>query len=123
MSDDQPVTGSILAARDCGALVLVYVSTDDGRTVPIPLGYRAFGWLLEAEGCRPDELVGRGRIADSGLGRLAHRRPGAARASRTGSLGRGRRERSLSKRDTRCRCGYLLCSAGKRFATSGIQRC
>jgi hypothetical protein len=40
-------------------LVLVYVSTDDGRTVPVPLEYRALGWLLEGEGCRPDELVGR----------------------------------------------------------------
>ena len=59
MTDDQPIIGSILAVRECGTLFLVYVSTDDGRTVPVPLGYRAFGRLLEAEGCRPDELVGR----------------------------------------------------------------
>jgi hypothetical protein len=65
MTDDQPVTGSILAVRECGALVLVYVGTDDGRTVPVPLGYRAFGWLLEAEGCRVDEFVGR-RISYDG---------------------------------------------------------
>jgi hypothetical protein len=56
---DHPVTGSILAMRECVSLILVYLSTDDGRTVPIPMDHRAFGWLLESEGCKPDKLVGR----------------------------------------------------------------
>jgi hypothetical protein len=58
MTDD-PVTGSILAVRECVSLVLVYLSTDDGRTVPVPMEHRAFGWLLEAEGCKAQQLVGR----------------------------------------------------------------
>jgi hypothetical protein len=59
MTDDQPVTGSVLAVRECVSLVLLYLSTDDGRTVPVPMDHRAFQWLLESEGCRPDQLVGR----------------------------------------------------------------
>ncbi len=64
MTDHQPITGSILAVRDCGTLLLVFLD-DDGRTVPLPLGHRAFHLLLEAEDCRPDELVGR-RISYDG---------------------------------------------------------
>jgi hypothetical protein len=59
MSDNQPVTGSILGVRDCGTLVVVFLNTDDGRTVPLPMEQRAFRCLLEGEGCRPDQLVGR----------------------------------------------------------------
>jgi hypothetical protein len=65
MTDNQPVTGSILAVRDCGTLVLVFLDADDGRTVPVPLDCRAFRCLLAGEGCRPDELVGR-RISYDG---------------------------------------------------------
>jgi hypothetical protein len=65
MTSNQPVTGSILGVRDCGTLVLVFLSADDGRTVPVPMEQGAFGWLLEAEGCRPDQLVGR-RISYDG---------------------------------------------------------
>ncbi len=62
---DNSITGSILAVRECGSLVLVYMSTDEGRTVPIPMDHRAFGWLLESEHCRADQLVGR-RISYDG---------------------------------------------------------
>jgi hypothetical protein len=65
MTGNQPVTGSILAVRDCGTLVLVFLDADDGRTVPVPLDRRAFHCLLEGEGCRPDEIVGR-RISYDG---------------------------------------------------------
>jgi hypothetical protein len=65
MTGNQPVTGSILAVRDCGTLVLVFLDADDGRTVPVPLDRRAFRCLLEGEGCRPDGLVGR-RISYDG---------------------------------------------------------
>jgi hypothetical protein len=58
-------TGFIIGVRDCGTLVIVFLITDDGRTVTVPMGQRAFGWLLEAEGCRSDELVGR-RISYDG---------------------------------------------------------
>jgi hypothetical protein len=65
MTDNPPVTGSIIGVRDCGTLVLVFVNTDDGRTVPVPMEQRAFGWLLESEDCQPDKLVGR-RISYDG---------------------------------------------------------
>ncbi len=61
MTDHQPITGSIQAVRDCGTLLLVFLDADEGRAVPLPLGHRAFHWLLE----RPDELVGR-RISYDG---------------------------------------------------------
>jgi hypothetical protein len=64
--DRQPtLTGSVLAVRDCGTLVLVFLNTDDGRTVPVPLEQRAFAWLLDGENCQPDELVSR-RISYDG---------------------------------------------------------
>jgi hypothetical protein len=65
MTDNQPITGSIIGVRDCGTLVIIFVSTDDERTVPVTLEQRAFGWLLEGEACRPDQLVGR-RISYDG---------------------------------------------------------
>jgi hypothetical protein len=65
MTQHQPLTGAIIDVRDCGTLVVVYLATDDERTVPVPLEQRAFGWLLEGEGCKPDDLVGR-RIAYDG---------------------------------------------------------
>jgi len=65
MTDNQPVTGAIIGVRDCGTLVVVFLTTDDERTVPVVLEWRAFRWLLEGEDCRPDELVGR-RISYDG---------------------------------------------------------
>ena len=58
MTKNQPITGSVIGVRDCGTLVVVFVSTDDERTVPVPVEHRAFRWLLEGEDSRPDELVG-----------------------------------------------------------------
>jgi hypothetical protein len=65
MTPNQPVTGAIIGVRDCGTLVLVFLTTDDERTVPVVLERRAFGWLLEGEVCSPGELVGR-RISYDG---------------------------------------------------------
>ena len=59
MTDNQSLTGSILAVRDCGSLFLVFLSTDDERTIPVPMDRRTLGWLLEEEDCRPDDLVRR----------------------------------------------------------------
>jgi hypothetical protein len=65
MTDRRLIIGSILAVRDYGTLVLVFLNMEDGRTAPIPLDKRAFEWLLESEGSQPDELVGR-RISYDG---------------------------------------------------------
>jgi hypothetical protein len=44
--------------RDCGTLVLLFLATNEGQTVPIHLDRCPFRWLLEGEGCGPGELVG-----------------------------------------------------------------
>jgi hypothetical protein len=31
MTENQPLTGSILGVRDCGTVVLVFLDADDGR--------------------------------------------------------------------------------------------
>jgi hypothetical protein len=54
----QPTTGSILGVRDCGALVLLFVATDEGELLPVPLDRWSCRWLLGWEGCGLGELVG-----------------------------------------------------------------
>ena len=51
--------GTIADLRDYGSIVLVFLDAEDGRVIPMPMDHRAFQHLLEGEGCRPDELVGR----------------------------------------------------------------
>jgi hypothetical protein len=55
----QPTAGTVLAVRDCGALVMLFMVTDQGQVVPIHLERCSLGWMLEGEGCGPGELVGR----------------------------------------------------------------
>jgi hypothetical protein len=59
MSDNGAVTGTILAVRDCGNFVILFLDAEDGRTIPIPMDHRAFCWLLEGQACSSDQLVGR----------------------------------------------------------------
>jgi hypothetical protein len=54
----RPATGSILGVWDCGALVLLFVATDAGELLPVPLDRWSFRWLLGWEGCGLGELVG-----------------------------------------------------------------
>jgi hypothetical protein len=65
MTPNQPVTGAIIGVRDYGTLAIVFLATDDERTVPVPVERRAFRRLLEGEDCKPDGLVGR-RISYDG---------------------------------------------------------
>jgi hypothetical protein len=60
-----PATGSILGVRDCGSLVLLFVATDEGELLPVPLDRWSFRWLLGCEGCGLGELVGR-RVGHGG---------------------------------------------------------
>jgi hypothetical protein len=69
MTNNETITGSVIAVRDCGSLVIVLLDTDDGRTIPIPLERRTFLWFLDGEDCQPDELIGR-RIRFDGKGIL-----------------------------------------------------
>ena len=52
-------TGTIADLRDYGTLVLVFLDSEDGRVIPVPMCRRAFQHLLEGEACKPDELIGR----------------------------------------------------------------
>jgi hypothetical protein len=59
MTGNATVTGTIIAIRDCGTLVLVFVDGEEGRTAPIPMEHRAFRHMLEGEACESHELIGR----------------------------------------------------------------
>ena len=59
MKDPETTMGSILAVRDCGPLVLVFLGMDDERTVPVPLDQHAFGRLLMKTEGKTHLLVGR----------------------------------------------------------------
>ena len=63
----ETITGTIAGLRDCGSLVLVFLDTEDGRVIPVPMDHRAFRHLLDGEGCESDELVGRSVSFDGDL--------------------------------------------------------
>jgi hypothetical protein len=61
--------GKVIGVRDCGCLVVLFLDTEDGRTVPLLLDHGAFRRLLESEGCSSPELVGRS-LSDEQLAAL-----------------------------------------------------
>ena len=61
------ITATIAGVRDYGSLVLVFLDTEDGRVIPVPMDHRAFQHLLEGEACGPDELIGRSVEYDGDL--------------------------------------------------------
>ena len=63
----ETITGTVAGLREYGGLVLVFLDADDGRVIPVPIERRAFGHLLEGEGCGPAELVGRSVCYDGDL--------------------------------------------------------
>jgi hypothetical protein len=50
---------TIIGVREYGSLIVVYLATDEGRTLIVPLDEVSFRQLLASEGCSPAELVGR----------------------------------------------------------------
>ena len=50
--------GTISNIQNCGTIVVVILDTDDGSH-PIYFDHRPFSHLLEAEGCNPNDLIGR----------------------------------------------------------------
>ena len=63
----QTITGTIADLREYGSIVLIFLDADDGRVVPVTMECRAFRHLLEGEGCRAAELVGRSVAYDGDL--------------------------------------------------------
>jgi hypothetical protein len=55
----ETITGTIADLREYGSLVLVFLDTEDGRVIPLPMDHRAFQQLLDGEACEPDALIGR----------------------------------------------------------------
>jgi hypothetical protein len=55
----ETITGTIADVREYGSLVLVFLDTEDGRVIPLPMGHQAFHHLLERKACGSDELIGR----------------------------------------------------------------
>ena len=55
----EPITGTIIGVRDCGAIVIVFLNAEEGRVLPVVCGQRIFSDLLQAEGCGPDKVMGR----------------------------------------------------------------
>lgn len=58
-SKTEPVRATIIAVRDYGTLVVIYLNAEEGRVVPAVFDHRLFFHLLEGEGCGPAELMGR----------------------------------------------------------------
>jgi hypothetical protein len=52
-------TGMIDNVGNSGTIVVVFLRADDDGVVPVYFDHRSFRWLLEAEQCTPEELVGR----------------------------------------------------------------
>jgi len=51
--------GKVIAVENHGTIVAVHLLTDEKRLVPIYFDHRPFDWMLDAEGCGPEDLVGR----------------------------------------------------------------
>jgi hypothetical protein len=57
------ISGTIVAVRDYGTVVLVFLEQDD-RVIPVVFDQQPFQSLLNAAGCTAGKLVGRKAICD-----------------------------------------------------------
>jgi hypothetical protein len=51
--------GEVTSVADYGTIVVLWVTSAEGQTVPVYFDHRPFRWLLDAERCTAGELVGR----------------------------------------------------------------
>ena len=51
--------GTITGVEDHSTIVIVRLLVGEGWSVPVFFDHRAFAWLLDGEGCLPEDLVGR----------------------------------------------------------------
>ena len=52
--------GTISSVESHGSIVIIWIGPEDGRSEPIYIDHRVFGWLVDGEGIdSPDELIGR----------------------------------------------------------------
>lgn len=59
MSKTERITGTIIGVRHYGTIFIVFLGDEEGRVLPVIYDHRMFRNLLEGEGFRPDELMGR----------------------------------------------------------------
>lgn len=69
MFHQPPVSGTIMRIHDCGTIIMLYLQTAKWLT-PVFFDHSPFRWLLEAEGCTPDQLIGRAASFDGQVLRL-----------------------------------------------------
>jgi hypothetical protein len=52
--------GTLSSIENHGSIVIVWLDLDDGRSEPIYMDHRAFGWLVDGESIETvDDLIGR----------------------------------------------------------------
>ncbi len=52
--------GTISSVEGHGTIIIVWLDLGDGRSEPVYMDRRAFGWLVEGEGIEsPDDLISR----------------------------------------------------------------
>ena len=52
-------TGKIIGIENAGTIVLVYLKLRNRRVVLVPFDHSPFRWMLDAQGCRASDLIGR----------------------------------------------------------------
>ncbi len=67
MAGNETIHSTIAGLRDCGTLVIVFLDSEEGRTLPVLLDHRSFRQLADGEACRPDDLIGRNVSYDGDL--------------------------------------------------------
>lgn len=57
---EEPLEGSIRSVEDHGSIVIIWIDPEDGRSEPVYIDHRVFGWIVEGEGIRAvGDLIGR----------------------------------------------------------------
>jgi hypothetical protein len=58
--EEEQVEGTISSVEDHGSIVIVWLDMGAGRSQPVYMDHRSFGWMLDGEGIEtPDDLIGR----------------------------------------------------------------
>ena len=55
----ESTAGTITDVVNHGTIVVVFLTTDDGNSIPVHFDHRPFDWLLQGENSTPGELLGR----------------------------------------------------------------
>ena len=59
IATQESTAGTITNIINHGTIVVVFLTTEDGQSIPVHFDHRPFNWLLQGENCTPSELLGR----------------------------------------------------------------